>query len=146
MYDAYTLFADGPLFKVFHRRPIYNIIQSSIICLDFHPVINIICLGLRIPNSKKFGKLMGPIWTAQLGEGLVMLIDPSWIPNSLPYWEPNSGPIRESSQVNFRLMAEYNISVSRLTKLHSRLTSNGDTNKSNVRLTLYTIVLACKYN
>jgi len=25
-----------------------------------------------------------------------------------------------SSQVNFRLMAEYNISVSRLTKLHSR--------------------------
>jgi len=29
-----------------------------------------------------------------------------------------------SSQVNFRLMAEYNISVSRLTKLHSRFTSN----------------------
>ena len=27
-------------------------------------------------------------------------------------------------QVNFRLMAEYNISVSRLTKLHSRFTSN----------------------
>src|SRR6218665_322732 len=47
------------------------------------------------PNSKKFGKWMGPIWTAQLGESLVMLIGPSWIPNSLPYWEPNSGPIRE---------------------------------------------------
>jgi len=29
-----------------------------------------------------------------------------------------------SSQVNFRLMAEYNISVSRLTELHSRFTSN----------------------
>src|SRR6218665_1099864 len=32
---------------------------------------------------------------------------------------------KETSQVNFRLMAEYNISVSRLTKLHSRFTSNG---------------------
>jgi len=32
----------------------------------------------------------------------------------------------KSSHVNFRLMAEYNnISVSRLTKLHSRFTSNG---------------------
>ena len=31
----------------------------------------------------------------------------------------------KSSQVNFRLMAEYNISVSRLTKLHSSFTSNG---------------------
>src|SRR6218665_3940081 len=30
----------------------------------------------------------------------------------------------KSSQVNFRLMAEYNISVSRLTELHSRFTSN----------------------
>src|SRR6218665_2527170 len=40
------------------------------------------------------------------------------------------GPINQiiynltSSQVNFRLMAEYNISVSRLTELHSRFTSN----------------------
>ena len=30
----------------------------------------------------------------------------------------------KSSQVNFRLMAEYNISVSRLIELHSRFTSN----------------------
>ena len=30
-----------------------------------------------------------------------------------------------SCQVNFHLMAEYNISVSRLTKLHTRFTSNG---------------------
>jgi len=30
----------------------------------------------------------------------------------------------KSSQVNFRLMAEYNISVPRLTKLHSRFTNN----------------------
>jgi len=34
-------------------------------------------------------------------------------------------PSCQSSQVNFRLMAECNISVSRLTKLHSRFTSNG---------------------
>jgi len=33
-------------------------------------------------------------------------------------------PVSMSSQVNFRLMAEYNISVSRLTELHSRFTSN----------------------
>src|SRR6218665_3971228 len=32
--------------------------------------------------------------------------------------------LTKSSQVNFRLMAEYNISVSRLTELHSRFTSN----------------------
>src|SRR6218665_463586 len=32
---------------------------------------------------------MGPIWQAQLGESLVMLIGPSWEPNLLPYWLPN---------------------------------------------------------
>src|SRR6218665_516254 len=37
---------------------------------------------------------MGPIWQAQLGESLVMLIGPSWEPNLLPYWAPNLGPIR----------------------------------------------------
>src|SRR6218665_2497001 len=32
---------------------------------------------------------MGPIWQAQLGESLVMLIGPSWESNLLPYWAPN---------------------------------------------------------
>src|SRR6218665_3250284 len=40
---------------------------------------------------------MGPIWQAQLGESLVMLIGPSWEPNLLPYWAPNLGPIRQCS-------------------------------------------------
>jgi len=39
---------------------------------------------------------MGPIWQAQLGESLVMLIGPSWEPNLLPYWAPNLGPIVET--------------------------------------------------
>src|SRR6218665_396590 len=39
---------------------------------------------------------MGPIWQAQLGESLVMLIGPSWEPNLLPYWAQNLGPIRET--------------------------------------------------
>src|SRR6218665_2296281 len=39
---------------------------------------------------------MGPIWQAQLGESLVMLIGPSWEPNLLPYWAPNLGPVRET--------------------------------------------------
>src|SRR6218665_786579 len=39
---------------------------------------------------------MGPIWQAQLGESLVMLIGPSWEPNLLSYWAPNLGPIRET--------------------------------------------------
>src|SRR6218665_2141332 len=39
---------------------------------------------------------MGPIWQAQLGQSLVMLIGPSWEPNLLPYWAPNLGPIRET--------------------------------------------------
>src|SRR6218665_4140418 len=36
---------------------------------------------------------MGPIWQAQLGKSLVMLIGPSWEPNLLPYWAPNLGPL-----------------------------------------------------
>jgi len=38
---------------------------------------------------------MGPIWQAQLGESLVMLIGPTWEPNLLPYWALNLGPIRK---------------------------------------------------
>jgi len=40
----------------------------------------------------------------------------------------------KSSQVNFRLMAEYNISVSRLTELHSRFTSNKVNRMSNGKI------------
>src|SRR6218665_1133059 len=46
---------------------------------------------------------MGPIWQAQLGESLVMLIGPSWQPNLLPYWAPNLGPIRETRSLPYRL-------------------------------------------
>ena len=34
----------------------------------------------RFPDSKILGQWMGPIWQAQLGESLVMLIGPSWAP------------------------------------------------------------------
>src|SRR6218665_2045301 len=46
---------------------------------------------------------MGPIWQAQLGESLVMLIGPSWEPNLLPYWAANLGPIRETRCLPYRL-------------------------------------------
>src|SRR6218665_1180546 len=36
---------------------------------------------------------MGPIWQAQLGESLVLLIDPSWVPNSLPFGHQILGPL-----------------------------------------------------
>jgi len=53
-------------------------------CCCFPP-LSLEIWGWMCPNSKQFGKWMGPIWTAQLGESLVMLIGSSWIPNSLPY-------------------------------------------------------------
>src|SRR6218665_2033476 len=55
-----------------------------------------VCAYIPSPGSKTLGQLMGPIWQAQLGESLVMLIGPSWEPNLLPYWAPNLGPIRET--------------------------------------------------
>jgi len=47
---------------------------------------------------------MGPIWQVQLGESLVMLIGPSWFPNSLSCWAPNLGPLgKEDVCPNFAL-------------------------------------------
>ena len=38
------------------------------------------CVEVTIPDSKNVGQWTGPIWQAQLGESLVMLIGPSWAP------------------------------------------------------------------
>src|SRR6218665_1675524 len=49
---------------------------------------------------------MGPIWQAQLGESLVMLIGSSWEPNLLPYWAPHWGPLgKQDLCPNFALTA-----------------------------------------
>ena len=49
---------------------------------------------------------MGPIWQAQLGESLVMLIGPSWEANLLPYWAPIWGPLgKQDLCPNFALTA-----------------------------------------
>ena len=39
------------------------------------------------PDSKNLGQRMGPIWQAQLGESLVMLIGPSWAPKFIALLE-----------------------------------------------------------
>src|SRR6218665_3729261 len=54
-----------------------------------------VCIYTK-PRQQKFRAMNGPMWQAQLGESLVMLIGPSWEPNLLLYWAPNLGPIREN--------------------------------------------------
>src|SRR6218665_125981 len=63
-----------------------------------------VCAYIPSPGSKNVGQGMGPIWQAQLGESLVMLIGPSWEPNLVPYWAPNVGPSgKENVCLNFAL-------------------------------------------
>src|SRR6218665_3621522 len=47
--------------------------------------------------------MAGPIWQAQLGDSLVMLIGPSWEPNLLPHWAPNFGAIRAAASLCFEI-------------------------------------------
>ena len=68
---------------------------------------------------------MGPIWQAQLGESLVMLIGPSWEPNLLPFWAPNLGPIRETRCMSPVKPIQWVMPL----KLHWPLTAHVDSTK-----------------
>src|SRR6218665_2810035 len=70
-------------------RCVYGCLWPACACVRLH-------IYIPSPDSKKLGQWMGPIWQAQLGESLVMLIGPSWEPNLLPYWASNLGPIRDT--------------------------------------------------
>src|SRR6218665_2050703 len=70
-------------------RCVYGCLCPACACVCVHIIYS-------KPRQQKFRAMNGPIWQAQLGESLVMLIDPSWEPNLLPYWAPYLGPIRET--------------------------------------------------